>query len=462
MTLEAILESKRILVARARRARPLARLLDGLTRSDLDFAAALRRPHTGFLLEHKRRSPSAGTIREAADPVTVAESYAPFADAISVLTDAKFFGGSLDDLRRVREAVEVPVLSKDFVLEPYQVVEARCAGADAVLLMLSVLDDQLWLACAAAATECGMATLTEVHTGAELERALTLGAPIIGINSRDLRTLRVDLGVIERLAPRVPSDRVVVAESGIGTHADVLGLRDHVDAFLVGTSLMRARDLDGAVRRLIFGEVKVCGLTRAADAQAACQAGATWGGLVFAAESPRRVDVRTAHAVRSAASLRWVGVFVNEPPQRIAEVARELRLDAVQLHGEETPAHIAAVRRSVPEECEVWNAVRVRQGQSPPQLAATGADRLLLDAYRPQARGGTGTRFEWSVAASHPDRKHVILAGGLTPDNARIADAVGVGLLDVSSGVEDAPGIKSRLRLDAFFAALRGTERARS
>ena len=460
--LETILQAKRIEVERARRDRPLPRLLDGISVSDRDFGAALRGPRTGFVLEHKRRSPSENAIRTDADPRAVARAYAPFADAISVLTDTTFFGGSLDDLRRVREAVELPVLRKDFVVEPYQVIEARSAGADAVLLMLSVLDDSLWSACAAAATEYGMATLTEVHSETELRRAVALEAPIIGINSRDLRTLRVDLGLIKRLAPLLPADRVVVAESGIRTHADVAALRDCADAFLVGTSLMRERNLDGAVRRLIFGDVKICGLTRAADAQAAWQAGATWGGLVFAAESPRRVDVEVARGVRSAAPLRWAGVFVNDSPRRIAEVARELRLDAVQLHGEETPEHFAAVRGFLAEGCEVWNAVRVRDGQTPPDLAATDSDRLLLDAYQPQARGGTGTSFDWSVVRHHPDRERLVLAGGLTPDNARAADAVGAGLLDVSSGVEVAPGIKSPERIDAFFAALRGVEGVRA
>ncbi len=462
MMLETILQAKRIEVERARRDRPLPRLLDGIRVSDRDFGAALRRPRTGFVLEHKRRSPSENAIRTDSDPAEVARAYGPFADAISVLTDTTFFGGSLDDLRRVREAVELPVLRKDFVVDPYQVIEARSAGADAVLLMLSVLDDCLWSACAAAAAECGMDTLTEVHSETELRRAVALGAPIIGINSRDLRTLRVDLGLIERLAPQVPADRVVVAESGIRTHSDVAALRSCADAFLVGTSLMRESDLDGAVRRLIFGDVKICGLTRAADAQAAWQAGATWGGLVFAAESPRRVGIEVARGVRSAAPLRWAGVFVNDAPQRIARVARELQLDAVQLHGEESPEHIAALRGLLPEGCEIWNAVRVAHGRIPAGPARTAFDRLLLDSYQPQARGGTGTGFDWSVLRQQPDRKHLVLAGGLTPHNARAADALGVGLLDVSSGVEVAPGIKSPERIDAFFAALRGVQGVRA
>ena len=134
--LDVIIESKRAEVERAKRERPVASLLDGLSASDRDFQAAIGRRRTGFVLECKRRSPSQGAIREDADPTAVAADYAPFADAISVLTDGPFFGGSLDDLTRVRESVTVPVLRKDFIVEPYQVVEARAAGADAVLLML--------------------------------------------------------------------------------------------------------------------------------------------------------------------------------------------------------------------------------------------------------------------------------------------------------------------------------------
>jgi indole-3-glycerol phosphate synthase/phosphoribosylanthranilate isomerase len=461
VALDAILESKRAEVARAKQERPVARLLDGLRPTRRDLQGAIGGARTGFILECKRRSPSEGAIREDADPVAVARAYAPFADAVSVLTDRPFFGGSLEDLGRVREAIDLPVLRKDFVLEPYQVVEARAAGADAVLLMLSVLDDQLWQACAAAAAECGMAALTEVHTDAEFDRALALDAAVIGINSRDLRTLEVDIGLIERLAPRVPSDRRIVAESGIRSHADVLALRDGCDAFLVGTSLMREPDLDGAIRAVVFGAVKVCGLRRGEDARAAREAGATWGGLVFAADSPRRVDLDSARAVRDAAPLRWAGVFVNETPEWVGTLATELSLEAVQLHGEETPETVAAVKAAVPEGCEVWKAVRLPAGSRAPRLAETGADRLVLDGFHPDARGGTGTRFDWNIAASHPDRERIILAGGLGPDNARIADAVGAGLLDVSSGVEDSPGIKSRARLDAFFAALRGTGRER-
>ncbi|MDX1387558.1 MAG: bifunctional indole-3-glycerol-phosphate synthase TrpC/phosphoribosylanthranilate isomerase TrpF [Acidobacteriota bacterium] len=461
MALDRILSQKRAEVAFAKREHPVSRLLEGLHRTDRGFAGTIGREHTGFVLECKRRSPSEGTIREDLDPEGVTLAYSPFADAISVVTDGRFFGGSLLDLRRSRACTHLPVLRKDFILEPYQVVEARASGADAVLLMLSVLDDAVWRACSVAAAECGMDVLTEVHTREELERALALGARIIGINTRDLETMRIDLGIVEELAPRVPPERLVVVESGIQSHADVAALRRHADAFLVGTSLMREPDLDHAIRRLVFGDVKVCGLARPKDARAAWNAGATWGGLVFAAESPRYIDVDAAHDVREAAPLWWAGVFVNERPERIGAIARTLELAAVQLHGEEEPGAIAAVRDAIPDGCEIWKAVRVRDGGSVPRLSETGADRLLLDAFDPRARGGTGASFEWAVASRHPDRRELVMAGGLDPRNAVIADAVGVGMLDVNSGVEDAPGIKNRDRLDAFFAALRGTGRER-
>ncbi len=456
MVLESILEAKRLEVERSKSARPASRLLGELPSFSRPFLPARIR-RTGFIMETKHRSPSAGVLRRIYDPVALARSFAPVADAISVLTDGPFFGGSLEDLRRVREAVNLPVLRKDFILEPWQVVESRWAGADAVLLMLSVLTDAAWRECAAAARDLGMAVLTEIHTEAELDRALTLDASIIGINARNLRTLEVDAGVIARLAPRVPSGCIVVAESGISSRADVQSLRPFVDGFLVGTALMLAADTATVARRLAYGEVKVCGLTRPGDARAAWEAGATWGGLVFAEESPRCVSVDAARVARAAAPLRWVGVFVNEAPERVASIARDLALDAVQLHGEETREDLEAVRRGAPVMCEIWRAVRVEG--PPPRLAGTGADRLLLDARDLHRRGGTGRRFDWSLAAGHPDLDRMVLAGGVDAGNAVEAEEIGTGILDVSSGVEESPGIKSRPKLDSLFAALRGRGR---
>ncbi len=457
MVLDRIVARTRADVARRRREVPLAQLLNGLAPSDRDFAAGLRQRRTGFIMECKRASPSEGLIREDYDPAAIASVYAPFADAVSVLTDGPFFQGSRADLTAVRARVPVPVLCKDFVTDPYQVVEGRAAGADAILLMLSVLDDQGWRDCAATAADVGLATLTEVHTAEELDRALRLEAPIIGINNRDLRTMAVDLATTRELAPRVPTDRIVICESGIRSHAEIRDLGQLVDGFLVGTSLMKAADIPQAVRRLVFGLTKVCGLTRPEDARSAWECGATHGGLIFAAESPRRVDEAAAVSVQRGAPLKWVGVFVNAPPSGIVDAARRLSLAAVQLHGEEPPEMVDQLRQALPAEVEIWKAIRVKDHI--PRLSETGADRLLLDTWSSRGRGGSGERFDWALVAGHPDRADCILGGGLRPGLVEEAETLGVGGLDVNSGVESGPGIKDRTLLAAFLAARRGAGR---
>lgn len=208
------------------------------------FRAALADgPCPRILAELKRRSPSRGEIRAGFDPVAIADRYGEAgAAALSVLTDGPFFGGSLDHLRAVRAATELPLLRKDFVVDPYQLDEARLAGADAVLLIAAVLGDALGELLRAAG-ERGLASLVEVHDEVELELALSAGAEIVGINNRDLRTFETDLSVFERLAPRVPPGRVLVAESGISGPEDIDRLeRAGAHAFLVGEHLMRAED----------------------------------------------------------------------------------------------------------------------------------------------------------------------------------------------------------------------------
>lgn len=456
MALDQILQHKRQEVAARRERVPLAELQAGLTPSDRSLADALAQPRTGFVLECKRASPSRGTLRQDFDPAAIARTYAPYADALSVLTDQRFFGGQLADLQRARRQVDLPVLCKDFVLDPYQVVEARAHGADAVLLMLSVLSDDAWRACHEVATSLGLDVLTETHDGDELERALGLGASIIGINNRNLRTLEVSLTTTERLAPRVGTDRIVVCESGIRDHRDVQRLRSLVDAFLVGSALMGAPDLSRACRELVHGRVKVCGLTSAADAREAAAAGATHGGLVFADGSPRQVQPTNAREIAIDA-LDWVGVFVNEPPVRVASLAADLGLVAVQLHGDEDPAYVRTLRGLLGAGCEIWKACRVQDRVV--TVAETGADRLLLDAHVDGQRGGTGQTFDWTLVGD--DARSVVLAGGLSAKNAARASGLGPWALDVSSGVERSPGVKSRARLRDFFDALRGQGRRR-
>jgi indole-3-glycerol phosphate synthase len=221
------------------------------------LARALRRPERiACIAEIKRRSPSAGWIREGADAADVARGYAAAgAAALSVLTDEPFFGGALDDLRRVRAAVDLPLLRKDFMVDRYQVAEARAAGADAILIIVSALGDGEIAALLDAARDFGMDALVETHDAAELARALALGATVIGVNNRDLKTFTIDRDLAARLRPSVPADRVLVAESGIRDAADVRRMRAAgVDAVLVGETLMRAPDPGTALAALLAAD----------------------------------------------------------------------------------------------------------------------------------------------------------------------------------------------------------------
>lgn len=446
MALEAILAHKRAEVAARKSAATLEAMLVQAAPTTRRLTESLR-AHPGFILEVKFASPSGGVIRPGADLDPVLESYGRHADAISVLTDERFFGGSLARLAEVRQRVTQPILCKDFILEPFQIAEARLHGADAVLLILAAIDDAAWRACSELAGRLGMDVLTEVHDETEAGRAIALGAKLIGINNRNLHTLEVDLSATPRLAPRFGADHVLVAESGIASRESVLALRSHVDAFLVGSALMREDQLDRAVRRLVYGRTKICGLTTPGDAQTALAAGATHGGLMFAAASPRRVSLEVARRLAAAAPLAWVGVFADQPPGDIAATAACLPLAAVQLHGSESAEGIARVRALVPEDIEVWKAVRVRERIE----GGEGADRLLLDGYSEGRLGGTGARFDWSLLDGHPRRREVILAGGITPDNVAEAAALGTWAVDASSGVESGPGQKDAGLLAQFF-----------
>ena len=257
--LDRILERTRQDLARRQEAQPLAALERALAARppSVPFAATLRGERVRVIAEVKRASPSRGPIAPGVSAEAVARDYlAGGAAAISVLTDEPFFQGSLADLETVSRLAHAawpprPVLRKDFIVDPHQVAEARAHGADAVLLIVAALSDGSLRELMAAVRDYGLEALVEVHDEAELERALAAGAQVVGINNRDLRTFIVDLSVSERLAPLVPRDRVVVAESGIHSRADVERLAAvGVHAVLVGESLMTAPDRRAALEAL--------------------------------------------------------------------------------------------------------------------------------------------------------------------------------------------------------------------
>jgi indole-3-glycerol phosphate synthase len=254
--LDKIVATKREEIARAKAERPEAPLRQRAEAAPAprDFLAALRTaPPIRLIAEVKRASPSKGLIRADFQPVDIARIYQQHgASCLSVLTDEQYFGGHLDYLREIRQAVDLPVLRKDFVIDAYQVWEARAAGADAVLLIAECLDDASLAALHDQIVALGMTALVELYEPANLPRVLGIGAQLVGVNNRDLRTFQVDLDHTLRLRQQIPADRTVVGESGIATRADAARLdAAGVQAMLVGESLMRHADIGAAVDALL-------------------------------------------------------------------------------------------------------------------------------------------------------------------------------------------------------------------
>jgi indole-3-glycerol phosphate synthase/phosphoribosylanthranilate isomerase len=385
------------------------------------FKEALAAPGLAAVAEFKRRSPSAGDIRADADPARVVADYARAgAAAVSVLVDARF-GGSWDDLRTSRAVTSLPLLAKGFFSGQEDLHTAREAGADAVLILLRDLDDARARELMGVAAALGLDALVEAHDGDELARAATLGAEVVGINARDLATFTIDRAAqLELVAQshKLRGSPVVVAESGIHSRAQgALAELAGADAILVGTSLMRAPDPGAKLAELVSRPlVKVCGLTRQEDVDAAVDAGADLTGFILAAESPRR-----APAVLDVPdTVLSVGVYVGQ--------AGDDGADLIQLYEHENGhrGRDAVLRR---DERIVARVVDLPWERDDP-------------SHLERARATEG---------------RVMLAGGLSAENVGAAiAAVRPWAVDASSRLELAPGIKDHARVRAFVAAVRG------
>lgn len=465
--LEKIVIDKRIEIDALKKSKPLASFIDELTPTTKNMYAALRRtenkPEAGFILECKKASPSKGLIRPDFNVKDICQTYDKYAAAISVLTDEKYFQGNFDYLKLVTDTVNCPVLNKDFFIDTYQVYLARHYGADAILLMLSVLSDDEYIALANVAEQYDLAVLTEISNEKERDRAIKLKAKMVGINNRNLRDLSTDISRTFDFAPTLPDDTIIISESGIYNNNQVRELAPAVDGFLVGSSLMAMdnnayNDIDLACRKLIFGNNKVCGLTAPQYAISAAESGARFGGLIFAKKSPRCITKEQALTiVTTKPHLDYVGVFVNHKRTDIIDLVKDLNLAAVQLHGNEDTAYINALKLQLSESgydsCEVWQARSVLG--SIPELSIE-AKHHVLDGKSP----GSGQTFNWQVLAnSEQDLSNSLLAGGLNSDNINLALAQLTNLdlfgLDLNSGVETSPGIKSSEKLKQVFTQIR-------
>ncbi|WP_394247224.1 bifunctional indole-3-glycerol-phosphate synthase TrpC/phosphoribosylanthranilate isomerase TrpF [Vibrio profundi] len=432
---------------------PLNEFKADLTQSDRNFYDALSGEQTVFITECKKASPSKGLIRDDFDLDYIASVYNNHANAISVLTDEKYFQGNFEFLPQVRRIAKQPILCKDFMVDTYQVYLARHYSADAILLMLSVLDDEEYQALAEVAHSLNMGVLTEVSNEEELHRAVVLNAKVIGINNRNLRDLSTDLNRTKELAPmlrELAPNAIVISESGIYTHQQVRDLSSFADGFLIGSSLMAEDNLELAVRKITLGENKVCGLTHPDDAAKAYQAGSVFGGLIFVEASKRYVDLEAARLTMSGAPLSYVGVFQNHTIEQVADTALELGLTAVQLHGDEDQGYVDSLKEKLGNQVNIWKAYGVVDAI--PELLSANIERHLLDAKVGNQSGGTGHSFDWSLLAENAD---IMLAGGLSPENANQASKLGCLGLDLNSGVEEVPGKKDATKLQQAFTEIR-------
>jgi indole-3-glycerol phosphate synthase/phosphoribosylanthranilate isomerase len=380
------------------------------------FADALRAPGLSAIAEVKRRSPSAGDLRPDADPGLLAREFeVAGAAAVSILVDERF-GGEVEDLKAARARTSLPLLAKGFFTEQNDLVQVRVAGADAALLLLRDLDDLAVTRLLKSAQDIELDVLVEAHDEQELERAVLLGADVIGLNARDLGTFAIDRRAQLELVAKAPQDRILVAESGIssraqGAAAELAG----ADAILVGSALMRAPDPAAKLTELLARPlVKICGLTREEDVTAAAEAGADLAGFVLA-ESPRRAP----GVLPVPDTMLSVGVFVGE--------AGDVGADLVQLYAQEN-GHRSR------------DGVLLRDGEAV-------ADVLDLPWLEED-------EAHWARAARSGGR--VLLAGGLGPENVGAAiRAVRPWCVDASRSLEAEPGIKDHARVRAFVEAAR-------
>jgi indole-3-glycerol phosphate synthase / phosphoribosylanthranilate isomerase len=383
------------------------------------FRDALAAPGLGAIAEVKRRSPSAGDLRPDADPARLAAQFANAgAAAISVLVDERF-GGSVDDLRAARAATTAPLLAKGFFTEELDILRAKVAGADAVLLLLRDVDNQRATGLMSYARELGLETLVEAHDANELHRAVALEAEVIGVNARDLSTFEIDRAKQLDLVARMRDhDAVVIAESGVHTRAQGAAAElAGADAILIGSALMQAAEPAVKLQEILSRPlVKVCGLTQREDVEAAVEAGADMLGFILAEDSPRRAPgVLDVPADRLS-----VAVFVGEPGEAGA--------DLVQLYDREE----GRVRGR--------DAVLLRSGE--PVVQVVDLPWEEADPLHLQRAAATEGR--------------VMLAGRLGPDNVREAvRAVRPWAVDAASKLEARPGIKDHAKVRAFVAEAR-------
>ena len=434
------------------------------------FEAALRQQDFNFICEVKKASPSKGIIAEHFPYLDIAKEYeVAGAAAISVLTEPDFFKGDKKNLQEIASTVKIPVLRKDFIIDEYQIYQAKVWGASAILLICACLDVPTLTKFRKLADSLGLSSLVEAHDEVEVQMAIDCGARIIGVNNRNLKDFTVDVQNSVRLRNLVEDDVIFVSESGLETPEDIQVLRDNnIGVALMGETFMRSPN---KVEKLayLYGstyytpKVKMCGISKVETIPAVVEAKPNYMGLVFA-PSKRQVTVEHAKTlveelhkvyVKKYGSdteqdkddtIKTVGVFVNETVDNLVTIANEANLDAVQLHGDEDETFIQSLKERT--NVEVWKAVQIRSAADVEEWIDSSADMILFDAYHKDERGGTGEVFDWSSLDEF--ERPFMLAGGIDSTNvARAIRTVRPYGIDTSSGIET-NGVKDDEKITAF------------
>ena len=443
------------------------------------FEAALRQQDFNFICEVKKASPSKGIIAEHFPYLDIAKEYEMAgAAAISVLTEPDFFKGDKKYLQEIASTVKIPVLRKDFIIDEYQIYQAKVWGASAILLICACLDVPMLTKFRELADSLGLASLVEAHDEKEVQMAIDCGARIIGVNNRNLKDFTVDVQNSVRLRNLVQDDVIFVSESGLETPEDIQVLRDNnIGVALMGETFMRSPN---KVEKLayLYGptyytpKVKMCGISKVETIPAVVEAKPDYMGLVFA-PSKRQVTVDQAKILveelhRGYAkkygsdtehdkndTIKTVGVFVNETVDNLVTIANEANLDAVQLHGDEDETFIQSLKERT--NVEVWKAIQIRTAADTEKWIDSSADMLLFDAYHKDERGGTGEVFDWSSLDAF--ERPFMLAGGIDSTNvARAIRTVRPYGIDISSGIET-NGVKDDEKITAFIKIVKSIGR---
>lgn len=439
------------------------------------FEAALRQQDFKFICEVKKASPSKGIIAEHFPYLDIAKEYeVAGAAAISVLTEPDFFKGDKKYLQEIASTVKIPVLRKDFIIDEYQIYQAKVWGASAILLICACLDVPTLTKFRELADSLGLSSLVEAHDEHEVQMAIDCGARIIGVNNRNLKDFTVDVQNSVRLRNLVQDDVIFVSESGLETPEDIQVLRDNnIGVALMGETFMRSPN---KVEKLayLYGptyytpKVKMCGISKVETIPAVVEAKPDYMGLVFA-PSKRQVTVDQAKTLveelhkqytkrynngaeqSNNDEIKTVGVFVNETLDNLVSIATETNLDAVQLHGDEDEAFIQSLKERT--NVEVWKAVQIRSAADAEAWIDSSADMLLFDAYHKDERGGMGEVFDWSCLDEF--ERPFMLAGGIDSTNvARAIRTVRPYGIDISSGIET-EGVKDDEKIKAFTNIVR-------